>query len=68
MKKCWRTSPAARPSFSELRHHIETMMEAAEPNLYLSLMADLPSDYFRLSSRYVVSSLNYTRNLRGLKE
>lgn len=51
MKKCWRTAAAARPSFTELRRHVETMMEAAEPNLYLSLMADLPVDYFQLSSR-----------------
>ncbi|CAL8089018.1 unnamed protein product [Orchesella dallaii] len=51
MKKCWRTAAASRPSFTELRRHIETMMEAAEPNLYLSLMADLPADYFQLSSR-----------------
>lgn len=51
MKKCWRTAAASRPNFTELRRHIETMMEAAEPNLYLSLMADLPVDYFQLSSR-----------------
>lgn len=51
MKKCWRTSPSARPNYTELRNYVQTMMETKEPNLYLSLMADIPSDYFRLGSR-----------------
>ncbi|OXA50319.1 Proto-oncogene tyrosine-protein kinase receptor Ret [Folsomia candida] len=60
MKKCWRTSPSARPNYTELRNYVQTMMETKEPNLYLSLMADIPSDYFRLGSRSDLLQINET--------
>jgi len=68
MKKCWRTAPAARPNFTEMRRHLETMMEAAEPSLYLSLMADIPSDYFHLSSRSDLLEMNNSRRDGSTRE
>ncbi|CAG7733627.1 unnamed protein product, partial [Allacma fusca] len=57
MRKCWRTAPADRPNFTELRRHLETMMEASEPTLYLSLQADIPSDYFNINARSDLSEI-----------
>ena len=48
MLKCWQQVPKKRPTFTQLREELESIMSDGER--YLSLEIDLTSNYYKIPS------------------